>query len=60
VKRFFCSDVHLQAWRGRADPKGRGFRLSMEAAFEVGKALFVPMLAAPSPSATIHKHRKPA
>lgn len=48
VKRFFCSDGHLQAWRHRVDPKGNGFRLSMEAAFQVGKALFVPMLATPS------------
>jgi hypothetical protein len=44
VKRFFCSDEHLASWRQRVDPKGAGFRLPLEAAFQVGKALFVPML----------------
>lgn len=44
VKRFFCSDAHLASWRQRVDPKGSGFRLSMDAAFQVGKAVFVPML----------------
>ncbi len=46
VKAFFCSDGHLAAWRGRTDPDSTGFRLSVEAALQVGKALFVPMLAA--------------
>jgi hypothetical protein len=46
VMVFFCSDEHLVAWRERADPDGTGFRLSAEAALQVGKALFVPMLAA--------------
>lgn len=46
VKLFFCSDEHLAAWRARVDPGGAGFRLSMEAALQVGKGLFVPMLAA--------------
>lgn len=45
AKAFFCSDEHLAAWRERAEPGGAGFRLSMEAALQVGKALFVPMLA---------------
>lgn len=45
VKAFFCSDEHLTAWREQADPSGVGFRLSIEAALQVGKALFVPMLA---------------
>ena len=48
VKVFFCSDEHLAAWRGRTDPDGTGFRLSVEAALQVGKALFVPILAAES------------
>lgn len=51
VKRFFCSDEHLASWRQRVDPSGNGFQLSMDAAFQVGKALFVPMLAEPSASA---------
>ena len=46
VKAFFCSDEDLAAWRGRTDPDCAGFRLSVEAALQVGKALFVPMLAA--------------
>lgn len=45
VKLFFCSDGHLAAWRERSDPDGAGFRLSVGAALQVGKALFVPMLA---------------
>ncbi len=45
VKLFFCSDEHLEAWRHRVDPDGAGFRLSVEAALQVGKGLFVPMLA---------------
>ena len=45
AKAFFCSDEHLVAWRERIDPYGAGFRLSMEAALQVGKGLFVPMLA---------------
>jgi hypothetical protein len=39
------SDEHLFAWRERSDPEGTGFRLSTEAAQQVGRALFVPMLA---------------
>nr|WP_256476215.1 organomercurial lyase [Siccirubricoccus soli] len=46
VKLFFYSDEHLAAWRQRVDPGGAGFRLSVEAALQVGKGLFVPMLAA--------------
>lgn len=45
VKLFFCSDEHLAAWRQRVDPGGAGFQLSVEAALQVGKGLFVPMLA---------------
>lgn len=47
AKAFLCSDEHLTAWRERSDPGGAGFRLSMEAALQVGMALFVPMLAMP-------------
>ena len=45
VKAFFCCEAHLEAWRARTDPDGPGFRLSVEAARQVGAALFVPMLA---------------
>lgn len=49
AKAFFCSDEHLAAWRERTYPHGAGFRLSMEAALQVGKGLFVPMLADAAP-----------
>ena len=49
AKAFFCSDEHLTAWRERTDPHGAGFRLLMEAALQVGKGLFVPMLADAAP-----------
>jgi Arc/MetJ family transcription regulator len=44
VKLFSCSDEHLTAWHQRVDPHGAGFRLPVEAALQVGKGLFVPML----------------
>lgn len=47
MKAFFCSDQHLADWRVRTDPDGVGFRLSVEEAIQVGKAIFVPMLAVP-------------
>jgi hypothetical protein len=47
---FFCSDVHLESWR-TANPAGPpGYRLSLEEAMQVGKAVFVPMLARASES----------
>lgn len=45
AKLFFCSGEHIDAWRQRVDPDGAGFRLSMKAALQVGKGMFVPMLA---------------
>jgi mercuric reductase len=49
MKTFFCSDEHLEAWRLQADPAGIGFRLSIGEALQVGKAIFVPMLADGTP-----------
>ena len=49
AKVFFCSDEHLAAWRERTDPDAAGFRLSLDATLQAGKALFVPMLARPAP-----------
>ncbi len=46
-KVFFCSDEHLTASDKGAGLEGVGFRLSVNAAMQVGKALFVPMLAEP-------------
>ena len=46
LKVLFCSNDHLRDWRedGRSAPKG--FRLSMDAAHQVGRAMFAPMLPA--------------
>ena len=52
AKAFFCSDRHLAAWRERTESGGTGFRLSIEAALQIGKAIFVPMLAGPATNLT--------
>lgn len=41
VQAFFCSDQHLAAWR---EDGAHGFRLSIDEAFQVGKAIFGSML----------------
>lgn len=46
---FFCSDAHLCQWRSAQPLDGPGFRLSADEAFEVGKAIFGPVLAPPAP-----------
>ncbi len=40
VLLFFCADEHLERWRA-AGGAGNGHRLSVEEAFQVGKALFI-------------------
>lgn len=52
AKAFFCSDRHLAAWRERTESGDTGFRLSIEAALQIGKAIFVPMLAGPATNLT--------
>lgn len=42
---FFCSDDHLAAWRRERPANEPGFRLSMDEALEVGRAIFGPSLA---------------
>jgi mercuric reductase len=42
---FYCSDDHLSAWRRERPADEPGFRLSVEEALEVGRALFGPSLA---------------
>jgi mercuric reductase len=42
---FYCSDDHLSAWRNERPADEPGFRLSVEEALEVGRALFGPSLA---------------
>jgi hypothetical protein len=50
LKAFFCSKAHPAARRERADHDGVGFTLTLEAALQIGLALFAPMLM-PDPSA---------
>ena len=45
VKVFFCCDEHLRAWLLREHPTAEGLRLTVEEAGQVGRAMFVPMLA---------------
>ena len=45
VMTFFCSDAHLDRWRGANYPDLDGIRLSIDEAFQAGKAIFTPMLA---------------
>ncbi len=45
VMTFFCSDAHLDRWRDADEPDLNGIRLSIDEAFQAGKAIFTPMLA---------------
>jgi alkylmercury lyase-like protein len=44
LKVFFCSDEHLHAWREAEKAPSPGFRLSVDEAHQVGRAIFAPML----------------
>jgi mercuric reductase len=46
VMAFFCSDEHLDSWREKQKPTPNGFRLSLEEGLQMGKAIFMPLLAA--------------
>ncbi len=48
VMAFFCSSAHLDSWRASQDSEPRGFRLSMGEGLQMGKAIFMPLLAADS------------
>lgn len=48
VLAFFSSDEALEKWRLEEHPDERGYPLSMQEGLEVGKAIFGPMLRAPS------------
>jgi mercuric reductase len=41
---FFCGDAHLEVWRAVHDPGTPGFRLSIDEALQVGRAIFAPSL----------------
>ncbi len=51
VMAFFCTDEHLQSWRDAQDRKTKGFRLSMDEGLQMGKAIFMPLLATESANA---------
>ncbi len=48
VMAFFCSSAHLDSWRASQDSKPSGFRLSMDEGLQMGRAIFMPLLAAAS------------
>jgi hypothetical protein len=43
---FFCSEAELQQWLNAQRPQRAGYRLTLDEALEVGRALFEPVLAA--------------
>jgi hypothetical protein len=42
---FFCSAAELQQWVSAENPQPKGYRLTLDEALEVGRALFEPVLA---------------
>ena len=44
VIAFFCSEAHLDSWRRANHPEAEGYRLTLDEAMQVGRALFVPVL----------------
>jgi mercuric reductase len=50
VIAFFCSDEHLDAWRRENHPDIEGYRLSLDEALQVGRAIFAPSLAGLEPT----------
>ena len=50
VIAFFCSEEHLEAWREENEPETQGYTLSLDEGLQVGRAIFVPLLA----SATVN------
>lgn len=47
---FFCSDADLQRWLIAQSSQREGYRLTLDEALEVGRALFEPVLATAKPS----------
>lgn len=45
VIAFFCCATHLEAWRSANHPRATGYRLSLDEALQVGRAIFGPTLA---------------
>jgi len=46
---FFCSDAELQHWLSAQRPQRAGYRLMLDEALEVSRALFEPVLATAKP-----------
>jgi len=46
---FFCSDAHLEASRSQSQSDVPGWRLTLDEALQVGRAIFGPSLAGPEP-----------
>jgi alkylmercury lyase len=42
---FFCSEVQLERWLNTQNPQRGGYRLTLEEALELGRALFEPVFA---------------
>ena len=49
---FFCGDEHLQQWLTGQTPRRSGYRLTLDEALEVGRAIFEPVLAVGSVALT--------
>jgi len=47
---FLCSEGELQQWVSAQSPEPKGYRLTLDEALEVGRALFEPVLAMAKPS----------
>ena len=47
---LFCSEGELQQWVSAQNPEPKGYRLTLDEAPEVGRALFEPVLAVAKPS----------
>jgi alkylmercury lyase len=43
--RFFCCDEHLRQWLAEQTSRRAGYRLTLDEAMEVGRAIFEPVLA---------------
>ena len=45
VMAFFCANAHLDSWRDGQTPRPNGFRLSLDEGLQMGRAIFMPLLA---------------
>jgi hypothetical protein len=52
-KVFFCCDADLEAWTARQPRTSSGFRLSLDEAHQIARAIFAPMLRPSAATSTI-------